>query len=98
MPIALAVAGVLAFTGPGGFLLRVFFGMWLHELGHALASWCCGVFAVPLPWVTFGGPGRSPAFVVALFGALGALGLRWWLADGTRSSCPRCWRWRCRSA
>lgn len=76
VPLALAVAGVLAFTGPGGFLLRIFFGMWLHELGHALASWCCGVFAVPLPWLTLGSNSRSPFFIVLLFGALGGLWYR----------------------
>ena len=75
VPIALAIAAVLAFTGPGSFFLRVFFGMWLHELGHALASWCCGVFAVPLPWLTLGGQSRSPVFIVLLFGVLGGL---WW--------------------
>ena len=73
VPIALGIAGLLAFTGPGSFLLRVFFGMWLHELGHALASWCCGVFAVPLPWLTLGGQSRSPVFIVLLFGVLGGL-------------------------
>ena len=51
--------------------------MWLHELGHTLASWVCGVFAVPLPWVTLGGGGRSPVFIVLLFGLLGGLALRW---------------------
>lgn len=80
VPVALAVMGLLALTGPGGFLVRVFFGMWLHELGHALASWVCGVVAVPLPWVTMGGQGRSPIFVVLLLGGLGALGWRWWQA------------------
>lgn len=77
VPIALAVAGLLAFTGPGSFLLRILFGMWLHEAGHAIASWCCGVFAVPLPWLTLGGGARSPVFIVLLFGGLAALGHRW---------------------
>ena len=76
VPIALAIAAVLAFTGPGSFVLRIFFGMWLHEFGHALASWCCGVFAVPLPWLTLGGESRSPVFVVLLFGVLGSLYFR----------------------
>lgn len=74
VPVALGAMGLLALTGPGAFLVRVFFGMWLHELGHALASWLCGVVAVPLPWVTLGGQARSPLFGLLLFGALGALG------------------------
>ena len=77
VPIALALAAVLGLTGPGAFLERVLFGMWLHELGHALASWCCGVIAVPLPWLTWGGGSRSPVFITLLFGVLGGLGLRW---------------------
>jgi hypothetical protein len=77
VPIALAVAGLVGLTGPGAFLERILFGMWLHELGHALASWCCGVFAVPLPWLTLGGGSRSPVFIVLLFGVLGGLGWRW---------------------
>lgn len=76
VPIALAVAVVVGLTTPGQFLLRVLFGMWLHELGHAAASWCCGVFAVPLPWLTLGGEERSPFFIVLLFGALAALAYR----------------------
>lgn len=76
VPIALGVAALIGLTGPGGFLLRVLFGMWLHELGHAVASWSCGVFAVPLPWLTLGGSARSPFFVVLLFAGLAALGWR----------------------
>ena len=80
VPIALAVAGLLALTSPGGFLLRVLFGMWLHEFGHTLASWFVGVVAVPLPWITLGGQERSFLFPVLLFGGLGVLGWRWWKA------------------
>lgn len=76
VPIALVVAALVALTGPGGFLLRILFGMWLHEAGHALASWWCGVVAVPLPWLTLGGGSRSPLFIVLLFGGLGALTYR----------------------
>ncbi|MCA3013223.1 MAG: hypothetical protein INH41_12585 [Myxococcaceae bacterium] len=36
-----------------GWLLRLAFGMWLHELGHASAAWLSGTWAVPLPWVTY---------------------------------------------
>ena len=77
VPIALAVAALIGLTGPGAFLERILFGMWLHELGHTIASWCCGVFAVPLPWLTLGGGSRSPGFIVLLFGLLGGLGWAW---------------------
>lgn len=58
--------------------------MWLHELGHALASWCCGIVAFPLPWLTLSGDARSPVFILLLLATLGILGHRWrrelWLA------------------
>jgi hypothetical protein len=74
VPIALAIAGFLGLSGVGQLLLRLFFGMWLHELGHATASWSCGVFAVPLPWITLNGGARSPALIVVFFGLLGLAG------------------------
>jgi hypothetical protein len=85
VPIALAIAGIVGLSGPGQMLLRLFFGMWLHELGHATASWLCGVFAVPLPWITLNGGARSPAMIVCFFGLLGfaawkKLAPRWLLA------------------
>jgi hypothetical protein len=81
VPVALGVMGLLVLTGPGAFLLRVMFGMWLHEFGHAIASWMCGVVAVPLPWLTMGGQGRSLVLIVAVFAGLGVLGWRLWQAD-----------------
>ncbi len=84
VPLALAAMGLLGLTSSGAFLLRVFFGMWLHELGHALAAWFCGVLALPLPWLTWSGDARSPLFILLLLGGLAALGHRWrkevWLA------------------
>ena len=82
--IALAVAALLAFTTPGSLLLRLCFGMWLHEAGHALSSWFCGVIAVPLPWVTMGAQGRSTPFILLLFSSLGALGYRLWRGERKR--------------
>lgn len=51
----LAYLGLWLFSAShfGQSLLRVFFGMWLHELGHASAAWLTGRWALPLPWVTF---------------------------------------------
>ena len=52
LPAALAASWLLMSTGPGHFLGRVFCGMWLHELGHAVTAWLCGYHAVPGPWFT----------------------------------------------
>ncbi len=84
VPIALGIATILGLTAPGGFLLRILFGMWLHEAGHALASWVCGVIAAPLPWLTLGGESRSPFFILLLFGGVGALGWRGWKNESRR--------------
>jgi hypothetical protein len=54
----------------GGFFLRTFFGMWLHELGHAVAAWLCGFPAVPGPWFTSVGGERSFVFALAITGGL----------------------------
>lgn len=32
--------------------LRIFLSMWLHELGHAVSGWLCGLAALPGPWRT----------------------------------------------
>jgi hypothetical protein len=50
--VAYLLAWGLVSTGPGAFIGRTCFGMWLHELGHALAAWLCGQWALPLPWFT----------------------------------------------
>lgn len=71
--VVLLVSFGLVSTGPGRFVLRTFFGMWLHELGHAVTSWLCGIIAVPLPWVTLGSDHRSRFFSVVLLAGLGVL-------------------------
>ena len=45
---------------------RIFFSMWLHELGHAMAAWFTGFFALPGPWRTMVGDERSFGVVVGL--------------------------------
>ncbi len=85
VPVALTVMGLLAFTGFGQAALRVFFGMWLHELGHAVAAWTCGITAVPLPWVTMQGEERSKVFIAMELAALGALGWRLWGREESRA-------------
>lgn len=70
VPAALLTALALARTDMGGFFLRTFFGMWLHELGHAVAAWLCGFPAVPGPWFTSVGGERSFFFALAITGGL----------------------------
>lgn len=52
-PLVYLAAWTFSATGAGQFVLRTFFGMWLHELGHASAAWLTGRWALPMPWVTF---------------------------------------------
>lgn len=52
-PLAYLLMWLFSATSLGSFVLRTFFGMWLHELGHASAAWLTGRWALPLPWVTF---------------------------------------------
>ncbi len=87
LPIALGVMLLVAFT-PLRFLLGLFFAMWLHELGHATTAWLCGSFAVPIPWMTFGGHERDFPFIGLELAGLGAWGffrrahLKWVLGIG----------------
>jgi hypothetical protein len=64
------VVGVLAWLSTKSDALhaagRIFFSMWLHELGHACAAWFTGFFALPGPWRTMVGEERSFGVVVAL--------------------------------
>lgn len=70
VPAALLGALLLSRTDLGGFVLRTFFGMWLHELGHAVAAWLCGYPALPGPWFTSVGEERSLVFALALTSGL----------------------------
>src|SRR5262245_25231966 len=58
VPAAIVAWWVLIHTGMGGFFARTFSGMWLHELGHAVAAWLSGFPALPGPWVTAVGAER----------------------------------------
>jgi len=73
VPGAIVVCWLLKLTGLGAFVLRTFFGMWLHELGHAVAAWICGFPAMPGPWVTSIGAERSYFFALVMAAGLGAL-------------------------
>lgn len=78
LPSALALAFLFTSTGPGGFLVRLLSGMWLHELGHAWAAWLCGRFAIPLPWVTFIGESRSAGVLLVMVALWGGLAVAAW--------------------
>lgn len=71
-PALYVVMWLLSDTGFGRFVLRTFFGMWLHELGHASAAWLTGRWALPLPWVTFSFD-RNFVVSVLMFGGAAAL-------------------------
>ena len=70
LPVALGVCSLLAATSGGRFLLRLFCGMWIHELGHAVTAWLCGFLAFPGPWLTPVSEGRSQVFSALLSAAL----------------------------
>jgi hypothetical protein len=73
IPLALVSSWILAQTGLGRFFMRTASGMWLHELGHAVAAWTCGFPAFPGPWFTSVGEERSWLFALPLAGVLGWL-------------------------
>lgn len=53
-------------VGLSAFFSRTFFGMWVHEFGHAITSWWCGYFAFPGPWRTITGHERNLGVIVAV--------------------------------
>jgi hypothetical protein len=91
-PIVVLAVGWLA-TSSGGLsaaLSRIFLGMWIHELGHAVTAWFTGFFAFPGPWRTIVGDERSWSVRIVVGGllvALVVLGMRhqrrWWTAMGS---------------
>lgn len=83
IPVALAAAWLLAKTAAGRFILRIFFSMWLHELGHAAAAWLCGYAAFPGPWLTLTAASRSPSLVAVLTAGLAYAAVRAWRSERT---------------
>jgi hypothetical protein len=78
IPSALFLFWLLVKTGAGHALVRIFFSMWIHELGHAVAAWLCGYAAFPGPWRTFTAGSRSVLLPALIFGALAYGVLRCW--------------------
>ena len=85
LPVALLGAWALVSIGPGRAVVRIFFSMWIHELGHATAAWLCGFLAVPGPWRTLTASGRSPLFAALLSAALIYAIVRSWLTGRKRA-------------
>jgi hypothetical protein len=81
VPGALLLAWLVTATGAGRFLARIFTGMWLHELGHAMTAWLCSIPAVPGPWMTPMGRARSAAVFLLVAAGLGIWAWRGWVTE-----------------
>lgn len=81
IPAALGLALLFHVFTPG--LQRIFFGMPVHELGHAVTAWFCGYAALPTLWRTFIPEERGFLAPLALAGALGYMMYRAYLAEKT---------------
>lgn len=75
LPLALLLGVVFARSGVGHALQRIFFGMVLHECGHALTAVLLGFPAFPLLWFTPVAEQRSTLLVLLLLA--GGIGLAW---------------------
>ncbi|XXF79005.1 hypothetical protein P2318_04420 [Myxococcaceae bacterium GXIMD 01537] len=81
LPAALLVAWLLMSTRVGSMLVRIVFGMWVHESGHAITAWLCGYRAFPGPWFTPVGEIRSPFLSLLAAGVLAFFAWRAWRAE-----------------
>lgn len=81
IPVTLGLMLLLARSPFLHGLLRIFFGMWLHELGHATAAWLCGHAAFPGPWATHTSEERSLLLALVIALGLGFLGVRAFLTE-----------------
>ena len=81
LPIALVFFWLMVKTGAGHAIVRIFFSMWVHELGHASAAWLCGYPAFPGPWLTLTGSSRSVVLAALVFAGLAYLALRCWMTE-----------------
>ena len=80
-PPAVFILGFLFLHIGGDGFVRIFFGMWLHELGHATCAWVTGHWAVPGPWRTSIDAEQSITVTLTLLGILGFIGFRTWNAE-----------------
>ncbi|MCA1827205.1 MAG: hypothetical protein ABR567_08410 [Myxococcales bacterium] len=70
IPAALLVGFFLVAIVPS--LVRIFFSMWVHEIGHAATAWMCGYLAFPGPWLTPTASRQSLFFELLVLGGLAA--------------------------
>lgn len=78
LPAALVGAWLVMHAPVLRMLGRIFLSMWVHELGHAVTAWLCGISAFPGPWVTSVGESRSGMVSVLVLGACGLIAYRAW--------------------
>lgn len=78
VPAVLLVAFGMMHTGLGRMLSRIFLGMWVHEIGHAVAAWWSGYSAFPGPWRTSVSDGRVVVVSLLLAAALAGGGAWAW--------------------
>lgn len=80
LPAALALGVLFHCLTPG--LQRIFFGMPVHELGHAVSAWLCGFFAIPTLWKTLVfSESRSFVWPLLLAAGLVSLAVMAWRAE-----------------
>lgn len=73
LPVALVAAKVVMGIEFLHALARIALSMWVHELGHAVTAWFCGLAAFPGPWLTPVADTRGPLTPALLFAALARL-------------------------
>ena len=78
LPVALAIAWGVAHAGMAHSLMRIFLSMWIHESGHAVTAWLCGLPAFPGPWFTPVAERRSTILALGLAALLVYCGQRAW--------------------
>ncbi len=73
LPAMLGIALLMEIADVGSGMLRVVFGMPVHELGHAVAGWFSGFASIPTLWKTLVPESRGWIAPVILFAAIGYL-------------------------
>ncbi len=79
IPIALVLGLLFHLALPG--MQRIFLGMPVHELGHAVTAWFAGHWAIPTLWKTPIGEERDFVTPILLLAALGWAAWRSWQAE-----------------
>ena len=79
-PVVFLLGFLFMHIGGDGFV-RIFFGMWLHELGHATSAWVTGHWAVPGPWRTSIDAEQSISVTLVLLAILAFIGFRAWHSE-----------------